>query len=84
MHTWLMPGRRSPKLRHRGFARGADSRPAQHLADRQRQNAQVEPERLMIDVPDIELELLLPRQRIAASDLGPTREALDPKIRTTR
>ena len=71
----MVGGLISHKLGHRGVVGGVDSGPAQHLADRQRQNAQVEPERLMIDVPNIVPELLLPRQRVAASDLGPARDA---------
>src|SRR6059036_2172607 len=36
---------------------------------------QVEPERLVLDVPDVELDPLRPRQRGAAVDLGPAGDA---------
>jgi len=36
---------------------------------------QIKPEALMIDIPDIKTELLLPREGVAAVDLGQAAEA---------
>ncbi len=44
-------------------------------ARRARQDPDVEPQRAVLDVPDVELDPLRPRQRGAAVDLGPARDA---------
>src|SRR4029077_14952602 len=41
------------------------------LPDRQQQDPDVEPERLVLHVPDVELEAPLPRERVAAVELRP-------------
>ena len=45
--------------------------PREHLAERPLQDPQVERQRAVLDVPEVELDPLRPRQRGAAVDLGP-------------
>ena len=44
------------------------------LCDRHLQDAQVEPERTVVHVPDVERELLVPGQRVAPVHLAPARD----------
>src|SRR5262249_60234033 len=44
------------------------------LSDRHLQDAQVEPERAVVHVPDVERELLVPGQCVAAVHLAPARD----------
>ena len=58
---------------HRRMSLLADAVPLQHLEQGQRENLDVEPEAAMVHVPDVKIELILPRERIPTVDLGPTR-----------
>src|SRR4029453_11709378 len=58
-----------------GVALGADALSPRHAGDRVAQDAQVEAERLVVDVPDVHVELLVPRERVPAVGLGPAGDA---------
>ena len=51
---------------------GTDIVAADDLPDGLNEDLEVEPQRLMIDVPHVESELVLPRDGIPAADLGET------------
>src|SRR5215204_5572463 len=55
-------------------ARRALVRPGQERQRRARQDLQLEPRRTVVDVPDVELDPLVPRQRGAAVHLRPARQ----------
>ncbi len=59
------------ELGHRGVARLLDALAPQHSEDRAPQDAQVEQQRAVLDVPDVVLEALLPARGVAAVDLRP-------------
>jgi len=68
--------RRSPsEWRHCRLPGRTDVLAADHLPDREQKDAQIQPEALVIHIPDIKPELFLPGDGIAAIDLGPATEA---------
>lgn len=68
-------GRAAGERHHRGLAGGADALTADHFPDGEQKDARIEPEALVVDVPYVEAEFLLPGEGIAAVDLGPAAEA---------
>ena len=63
------------ELIHGGAAGLRDAFAAQHLADGHQDDADVQPERPVIHVPDIQLKTLIPSQRVAAVHLRPAGDA---------
>jgi hypothetical protein len=55
--------------------RRANAFATDRLAHGHRENAHVEPERAMINVPDVAFELLFPAQSVAPVDLRPARDS---------
>ena len=68
---WLLLGRRPDEVRHRRVSLLADAIAAERLPDGQGNDLQVEPERRVVDIPDVQLELFFPAQRVAAVYLSP-------------
>ena len=60
---------------HSGITRCAYAFAAYHLPYGEQKDANIEPEALVVDVPHVEAELLLPGDGIAAIDLAPAAEA---------
>ena len=62
------------EFRHSGVSCCRHAPPAQHVPQRQRQNAQVQPEAAVLHLPDIQAEFLFPAECMAAIDLRPAGE----------
>src|SRR5689334_8175546 len=60
----------SPELGGGGLTVGRDPVTAEHHPDGGADDPQVQPERQVVDVLDVERELRLPRERVAAAHLG--------------
>src|SRR5258708_2858495 len=60
------------KFRHGRMLSCADAFALHDARECARQNAEVEPQRPVVDVPDVELETWLPGEGIAPVDLRPT------------
>src|SRR5918992_3905161 len=67
----LSSTRGSREERHRGVPFLADPPALRHVHERQSEDLEVEPQRSVVHVPKVELELLLPRQAVAAVHLHP-------------
>src|SRR3990170_1185850 len=67
-----LPIPRPLELRHRGIPRGADPLPLKHLPDRHRENLQIQQERPVFHVPNVQPELLLPGDCVPPIDLRPS------------
>ena len=52
-----------------------DAVPARCFEDSEEKNFEVEEERTVVDVPDIQAKLLFPRKGVASVDLGPAGDA---------
>ncbi len=63
------------EVRHGGVTGGADAVAPDHLCQGAPENAQIEQEAVMIDVPRIQAESLFPADGVAAVDLGPAGDA---------
>src|SRR6516165_4880702 len=61
--------------RHGRVVAGADIRATDDTDKSQPNNLQIEPQRTIINVPDVEGEAMLPRYRVAAVDLSPASKA---------
>ena len=68
-------GRRSDELGHRHARRVVDTAAAQHHADGAGEDAHVEGERRVVDVPDVHGQPFVPRRRVATVHLGPPGDA---------
>ena len=66
---------RAGEDRHRGFVGGRDAMAVEDAPHREEENLDVEPEGLVIDIPNIEREFFFPRNGVAAVDLRPASEA---------
>ena len=53
----------------------ADSFSAKHLKQRKAEDLEVKEDTPVIDIPDVEIKLLLPRNRVSAVDLCPSGDA---------
>ena len=68
-------GSRAPKLFHRLPGSGIDAGPGEDFEERLNDYLHIQPETAVVDIPDIEGEFLLPGERVATIDLGPTGDA---------
>ena len=67
----MLRGGCTGELLHRRLPGVADPLPLQDLPDRHGDNPNVQPQRLVVHVPHIQPEFLLPTDGVAAVDLGP-------------
>ena len=67
----MLRGGCTGELLHRRLPGVADPLPLQDLPDRHGDNPDVQPQRLVVHIPHIQPEFLLPTDGVAAVDLGP-------------
>ncbi len=63
------------ELRSGGTALGADAFAFENLRQRHKEDLDIQPESTVIHIPDVELEFLFPRERVAAVHLRPAGDA---------
>src|SRR5690606_25887724 len=61
------------KAAHRGLTFRTDTVTHQHLLHCQEQNLDIQPQRAVVHIPYVELELLIPAERVSAIYLSPAR-----------